>query len=319
MKFVIDVSGKKYDISELVKSVSYEDKLNDGCSKLEFSYINDGLDITNGSTVWFNYNDTDIFKGIVFKHESTSKKEITVTAYDQLRYAKANDYFYIKGYTLTSLVNKMCSHFNFTKGTIKDTGYVLKTQVFDGNSWLDDVYSGISETLMGIGKMYCVRDEYGKITLRNVEDLQLDLMLGDKSLCYDYSHSKSIDDSFYNQILILAQEKVKSGTSNDVKTIAQFVGAKDDSSIKKYGMMQYYEKMQETTISQAKEKAKVLLKLHDQEAETLNLECLGDTRIRAGVSFLVKIADLNIEKQLFVKSVTHRYMPVHTMSVEVAL
>ena len=39
MEFLVEVNSKVYEISELVKSVSFTDKLNDGCSKLEFSFI----------------------------------------------------------------------------------------------------------------------------------------------------------------------------------------------------------------------------------------------------------------------------------------
>lgn len=319
MKFIVDVNGKKYDIRELVNSVSYEDRLNDGCSKLEFTYVTGNPDITNGSSVWFNYNNTDIFKGRVFKREENSKQECTITAYDQLRYAKAKDYFYIKNDTLTALVSRMCSHFNFTKGHIANTGYTLKTQVFDGDTWLDDIYSGISETLMNKGKMFCLRDEYGKVTLRDLEDLKLNIMVGDKSLCYDYSHSESIDENFYNQIIILLENEVKGTDGSEKQTVAKFVGIKNDTSIKKYGLMQYYEKMQNSTAAHAQFKANALLRLYNQETETLSLECLGDTRVRAGVSFLIEISELGIKKQLYVSSVTHNFLPVHTMSIEVAV
>ncbi|WP_202946759.1 XkdQ/YqbQ family protein, partial [Rhodanobacter denitrificans] len=86
MEFAVETDGKIYEISELVTSVSYTDKLNDGCSKLEFSYINGGLVIENGSIIRFKYNDANIFYGYVFKREENKKGEVSVTAYDQLRY-----------------------------------------------------------------------------------------------------------------------------------------------------------------------------------------------------------------------------------------
>ncbi len=311
--------GKTYEISELIRDISYTDRLNDGCSKLEFTYINDDLILQNADVLWLKYDGTNVFYGYIFKVGRTSGKEITITAYDQLRYAKAKDYMYIKGDTLTSLVNKMCSHFNFVKGYIADSAYVLSTQTFDGDTWLDIIYTGISETLMNKSKLYCLRDEFGKVTLRDLDNLRLDLMLGDKSLCYDFTHEKSIDDSFYNLVILLVEIETESNTGSSSSKTAQFVNSKDESSIEDYGLMQYYEKVQNSTVAQAKSKAEALLKLYNRETETLTLECIGDIRIRAGSSFSVYLSDLDINKQMYVKSVTHKFLPTHTMSIEVAV
>jgi hypothetical protein len=311
------VDGKTYEISELIKFISYTDNLNDGCSKLEFTYIGGDLLLQNADALWLKYDGSNIFYGYVFKVIRNSSKEISVTAYDQLRYAKAKDYLYSSGDTATSLVNKMCSHFNFVKGVISNTSYVLKDQAYDGDTWLDVVYSGIGETLIAKSKFYCLRDEFGEVTLRDLDDLRIDLMLGDKSMCYKFTHEKSIDENFYNQILLLVEIKTGSGSSQT--STAQIVGTKSDTSIKAYGMMQYYEKVQNSTAAQAKEKAIALLKLYNRESETLTLECLGDKRIRAGSSFSVYISDLDINQQMYVKSVTHSFVPIHTMSIEVSI
>jgi hypothetical protein len=304
-------SQKVYDITELVTKVSYDDKLNDGCSKLEFSYIGDDLLIENGNEVRFKYDEIYVFAGRVFSVSTDSKKEISVTAYDQLRYAKGKDYFYIKGKTLTYLVDKMCNHFNFSKGHIEDTKKILKTQIYDDKTYLDIVYEGIKEVLTNFSKFYALRDECGKITLRDINDLKLDILLGDESLCYDYSYEKSIDEGFYNQVIILAK--------NDEKTSIQ--GAKDDKSIKKYGPMQFFDIMENTNAAKAKNMAEIILKACNHEAETLSLNCLGDIRIRAGVSFYVMIDSItgNKMKRYIATSVTHDFIPVHTMKIEVLI
>lgn len=312
MEFLIEVDNAIYEISELITRVSYTDRLNDGCSKLEFSCIDDAINIKNGSVVRFKYDAANIFYGYVFKHGGNKKKEISVTAYDQLRYCKAKDIVVTKNDTATSLVKRMCTYFGLKYGTLTDTGYVLPTSVQDNKTWLDIIYTAISDTLVNKGKKFALRDEFGAITLRDLEALQLDLILGDESLVYDYNYSKSIDDDFYNQIkLYIKNEKTKS---------SQIVGAKDENSIKKYGMLQYFEILdKDTNASQAKSKADTLLRLYNRETETLTLECLGDTRIRAGSSFYGLIGDINLNRRLIVKRVTHNFVPNHTMSLEVAI
>lgn len=312
MEFLVEVNGQIYEISELVKSVSYADKLNNGCSKLEFSYIDDGLNIQNGSVVRFRFNDANIFYGYVFKHGQKNAKEITVTAYDQIRYCKAKDTIVVKNDTIDSLVRKMCNYFGLRTGSLASTGYRLPTSVQDDKTWLDIIYTAISDTLMNTGRWYCLRDEFGGVVVRDLRELQLDLVLGDESLAYGYEYEKSIDEDFYNQIKIVSDNEATG--KRDVYI------AKDSNSIAKYGLLQYFEVLDKNTNpSQTKAKADALLKLYNREVQTLELNCLGDVRVRAGSSFFGQIEDVKLNKRLIVKSVTHKFIPVHTMSLEVML
>ncbi|WIV11373.1 hypothetical protein [Proteiniborus sp. MB09-C3] len=308
MEFLVDIDGKIYEISELVTSISWNDRLNDGCSKLEFSYIDDDLIIENGSTVSFKYNDVKMFYGVVFNVGMNKSKEIKVTAYDQLRYCKAKDTFASGRATVTTLVNRMCNYFGLLKGALNDTKYILATDVYDNMTWLDIIYSAISKTLQNTGRFYALRDEFGAISIRDIEELKLNLILGDESFVYDFDYGKSIDDGFYN--LIRIQDKNN----------AQFIEVEDKKSINRYGLLQYFNVASEKmNASQIKSMADTLLKLYNQEVESLTLKCLGDTRVRAGSSFYGQIEDIELNKRLIVRSATHEFMPVHTMSLEVML
>lgn len=312
IEFLVEVDGKIYEISELVKSVSFADKLNDGCSKLEFTYIDDDLRIQNGSVIRFIYDNANIFYGYVFKHGQNKAKEITVTAYDQLRYCKAKDTIIVDGDTITTLVNKMCNYFNLKKGGLTDTRYKLPATVQDDKTWLDIIYTAIDDTLTNTGRWYCLRDEFGSIAIRDLQELQLELVLGDESLTYDFEYEKSIDDNFYNYIKIVSDNETTG--KRDVYI------TKDSNSIAKYGLLQYFEVLDKNyNPSQAKAKADALIQLYNREVESLELSCLGDVRVRAGSSFFGQIEDIELNKRLIVKSVTHEFIPVHTMKLEVML
>ncbi len=312
MEFVVQVDGEVYEISELVTNVSYKDVLNDGCSKLEFSYINDDLVIKNGSVVRFKFNDANVFYGRVFKYSGNKGKEISVTAYDQLRYCKAQDTIVIKNDTVTTLAFKMSNYFGLQKGHLTDTVYKLPTSVQDDKTWLDIIYASIADTLRFTGRLYTLRDEYGSLAVRNLDELRLDLVLGDESLAYDYQYEKSIDENFYNQI--------KLASDNESTKKREIHIAKDSGSIATYGLLQYFEVLdKKANASQAKLKADMLLKLYNRVAESISLECMGDTRVRAGSSVYGQIDDIKLNKRLIVRSVTHKYLPSHTMSIEVML
>jgi hypothetical protein len=316
MEFLVEVSKNIYEISELVTSVSWTDKLNDGCSKLVFSYVDDDLKLSNGDIVRFKYDNDNIFYGAVFKHGRNKKNEITATAYDQLRYAKAKDTIVCRNDTVTTLGKKMCNYFNLRNGILTDTKYKLPVSVQDDKTWLDIIYQAISDTLMNTGRWYSLRDEFGSVAIRDLDDLKLDLVLGDESLCYDYDYKKSIDDNFYNLIKLVSDNETTG--KRDVYI------TKDSKSISRYGLLQYFEVLDKNdNPSQAKSKADMLLKLFNREEERLTLNCLGDTRIRAGNSFYTHMEDVGLtakeNKRLIVRSVTHNFLPIHTMDLEVAL
>lgn len=311
MELLVSNDKEIYNISELVNSITYTDKLNDGCSKLEFSFVGNDPVVENANKVRFTYEDV-VFSGFIFKHGHNSKNEVTVTAYDQLRYAKAKDTIVVQKDTVTTLVKRMCSYFGLKSGTLTNTKYVLPTKPYIDNTWLDILYDSIKETITNTGEWFCLRDEGGSIFLRNIKDLELDLVLGDKSLAYDFSYMKSIDDDFYNQIKIYIKGK-------DENTVGYFESAKSEESIKRYGLLQYFETVENQNASQARVKANMLLKLYNREAESLTLECLGDPRVRAGSSFYAQIEDIELEKRLIVRSVTHKFIPLHTMQIEVVM
>lgn len=312
IELVIENSSGVYNITELVNTVSFADKLNDGCSKLEFSHTRNDLIITNGSFVSFTY-DSLHFYGVVFKVGRNARGEISVVAYDQLRYAKAKDTIISKGETITSHVKKMCSYLGLVPDDkLLDTKYVLATELKDNKTWLDIIYEDIRDTLTATGRYYMVRDEYRKVCIRNLEDMRLDLVLGDESLVYDYSYEKSIDDETYNVVKLVRDDK-EAGQS------FTFV-SEDKASVTKYGLLQYFEVVdKKLNNSQVKAMADILLNIHNMEYETLTLNCLGRSEVRAGCGIFANIPDLGMQKWLVVKSVTHDFLPIHKMSVEVMI
>ena len=315
MELFVESNNKIYDLTGLCTELTWTDSLNDGAGSLEFSYIaDDAVKIDNGSIVRLTTNDQTkgIFYGYVFRISMSDNKVVNIKAYDCLRYCKTKDTIVVEGDTLNSLVLKMCSFFGFNIGEIKDTGYTLADNVHTDKTWLDIIYTAISDTLIATEHYYCIRDECGTVCLRDCEDLQMPLVIGDKSMCTEYSYDKSIDDDFYNRIKLVS--------SNESTGHADVYITYDSESVDKYGLLQYYEVLGENSDKEkAKDKAEKLLKLYNRECEELTLTCLGDIDVRAGCMIYGDIKDIELNRCLIIQKATHTFIPVHTMSLEVML
>ena len=313
MELLAESSGTIYDISEMCKSITWSETLNEGASVLKVSYIKNGLELQAGDVIHMTDNNqtNGIFFGTVFTVSGDETGVITVKAYDQLRYAKHKDIVVLEGKTLKNLVQNMCSTLSLTSGTIEDPGYIIPTIADYEKTWLDHIDQAIAGTLIATKEWFCLRDEYGKVCLWNMRNLQLPLVLGDDSLCTGYSWEKSIDEEYYNKIKVVWKDE----TSGKIDVGMSF----DQSAVNRYGILQYLESSPSgiDNAAKAKTRAENLLKLYNHEKETLKLECLGDIRVRAGNSIYGSIKDIGLDRRLIVKKITHDFLPVHKMSLEV--
>lgn len=315
MELMAENRGKIYDLSGLCKEISWSDALNEGASTLEFSYISDGLNLQTGDIIRLTDagQSKGIFFGTVFVVSGDETGIVKAKAYDQLRYAKAKDLVVLENGTLKTLVERMCSFLSLQTGSMQDSGFVLDTIAAYDKTWLDHITQAISDTLIGTQEMYCLRDEFGKVCLWNMQNLQLPLVLGDRSLVTGYSWEKSIDDDFYNRIKVVWKDETAGRV--DIGT------AVDTASVNRLGILQYVESSKSgiDNDAKAKERAENLLKLYNHEKETMKLTCLGDLRVRAGNSFYGSISDINLNRRLIVQKVSHDFLPAHTMEIEVML
>ena len=144
----------------------------------------------------------------------------------------------------------------------------------------------------------------------NAKDLELPLVLGNGSLATSYSYEKSIDDDYYNIVKILYKDE---GLGKN-----ELVTSSYKEAVNRFGILQYLEFSNDINRKDiADKRAEDLLKLYNKEKESLKLECVGDFSIRAGNSIYANIEDIKLGKRLIIKSVTHKFLPIHTMSIEV--
>ena len=266
-----------YPIVEEGISLSWDRKGSPG--KLKFSVVKDSvLSFQEGDAVKLSVDGTDMFYGFVFTKSRSGRTPnvIEVTAYDQLRYFKNKDTYVYSNKKASDVIKMIAEDFGLSVGTLEDTGYVIGSRTEDNATLFDIAQNALDETLRAKTKLYVLYDKVGKLTLQDIESMKLNLLI-DADTIGEYSYSSTIDKQTYNQI-------------------------------KKWGLLQYTDTVELSSSGAAK--AEALLKLYNTKTRSLSIsDALGDTRVRAGSSVIVKLGlgDINVQSYLLVESVTHKF------------
>lgn len=268
--------------------------------KLTFNVINDDeLDFQEGNPVIFKANGINIFFGFVFTKNRDKEQIISVTAYDQLRYLKNKDTYVYTKKKASDVVKMIAKDFNLNIGTIADTGYVIPSRIRENMALFDIIYDALDLTLLNRRKLYVLYDDFGKLTLKDIETMKIpDLVLGEFN-SQNFSYTTDIDTDTYNKVK-LYRENEKSGKR-------EVYIAQDSKNINNWGVLQYFDKVDEDT--NAKVKAESILELKNKKKRTLQLKnVLGDVRARAGTSAMIlmrDIGDISVKQYMLVEKAKH--------------
>lgn len=283
------------------EGITWETERKNSPGKLTFNVkADDILKIEEGDSVRFKVNDTNVFYGFLFSRNSNKDKTIKIVAYDQLRYLKNKDTIVYTNKTASDFIKMLAEDFKLNLGTIEDTKYVLESRVEDNSELFSMIDNALSLTTQYEKKIYVLYDDFGKLTLKNIESMKLPLLY-DKDTMEDFDYSSSIDNNTYNQIKLTFDNK-------DTGKRDVYI-AKDTSHINKWGLLQYYDKLNVESLGQSK--ADGLLTLYNKPAKSLSIKnVLGDLRVRAGTSILIKLDDLeetNTIRYMVVEKAKHTF------------
>lgn len=269
--------------------------------KLTFTVVKDNIiDFQEGNPVALKVDGKEVFYGYVFEKKRTKEPTISVTAYDQLRYLKNKDYFIMESHTASDLIRHIAEDFRLNCGEIEDTGYVRTTKNCEGT--LFDIFQeALDDTLMNRKEIYVLYDDYGKLTLKNIKSMKIDdMQVITDSRLENIDYSTSIDGETYNRVRLVYEDK-DSGT-------AKIYQSQSTDSMNKWGVLQYFEKANQTTGLKAKTDA--LLGLYNKKTRKLVLKgVFGDLRVRAGcmVPVLLNLGDIVTQQFFICEKVTHTF------------
>lgn len=278
---------------------------------LKFTVIKtEGLSFSEGDIVRIVVDGDPVFFGFVFKKKRTKEQHIEVTAYDQLRYFKNKETYIYKEKTASEVIRMMAEDFGMDVGELENTGYVIPQKVEDNKTLWDIAQSAMEETLVKTKKLYVLYDDFGKLTLKNIENMKTNIVIN-ANTGENFSYESSIDDQTYNQIK-LVYENEKTG-KRDVYM------QKDIGNISRWGVLQYYEVVK--TDVGIIDKLEGLFSIYNKKTRKLKIEnAFGVPGLRAGNSVIVmlNLGDITVHNMMVCEKVTHTFSnDHHTMDLTV--
>nr|DAS56418.1 MAG TPA: 43 kDa tail protein [Caudoviricetes sp.] len=295
-------NGKEAYIPPLKEGIQLDLERKGSPGKLKFSYFNDGnIKAEEGNQVKLTVDGMDVFFGFLFSKKISSQDSsfVECTAYDQLRYLKNKDTYVYNNLTAGEVIKLIAEDFRLNIGELEDTGYKIPRREEQNKTLFDIIQNAIDETLQNTGKLYVFYDNVGKLTLKNIDSMKLDLLI-DTSTAVGYEYNSSIDSNTYNQVKVVY--KNTKDKTNDIFLV------KSGESINKWGVLQLNESVE--TKESGTRKAEALLKYYNKVYKTLTVkDAFGDVKVKAGSSMVVMLQfeDVKISNYMVAEKVTHTF------------
>ncbi len=145
--------------------------------------------------------------------------------------------------------------------------------------------------------MFVLYDDFGKIALRNISSMIVPILI-DEETGENFDYSSSIDTNTFNKVK-LTYDNEKTG-KRDVYI------AQDSNNMNSWGVLQYFDTLQEG--ENGKAKADALLELYNKKTITLSVtNAFGDTRVRTGCMVVVQLdlGDVRVKNLMLVEKCKH--------------
>ena len=272
-----------------------------GCpGELQFKVVADKiLEVTEGDIVRLRVDNTDVFYGFVFKMKRDKDQIISITAYDQLRYLKNKDTYVYENKTASEVIKMLAADFNLETGTIEDTGFKIASRIEENTALFDIIQTALDLTLQTKSKMYVLYDDFGKLTLKSLDSMRINVLV-DENTGENFDYTSSIDSQTYN--------KIKLTYDDEEKGIRDVFVAQHGENINQWGVLQYFDTLQKGENGQAK--ADALLSLYNKKTRNLSINnVFGDLRVRAGsmIAVSLDLGDIKVNNLMLVEKCKHEF------------
>lgn len=293
-------NGSKVYIPIVEEGITWQTERKTSPGELKFNVLKDAtINFTEGNAVRMKVDGKNVFYGFIFSKKRDKEGIINVTAYDQLRYFKNKDTYVYTNKTAGEFIKMLASDFQLQTGILEDTGYKIPSRVEENKTLFDMVQNALDVTLESKKQMYVVFDDFGKIALKNISSMILNLLI-DEETGENFTYTSSIDANTFNKVKLTYENE-------DTKKRDVYI-AQDSNNINNWGILQYFDTLQKGENGKAKVDA--LLALYNKKTRNLSIsKALGDTRVRAGSMVVVKLnlGDVNVQNLMLVEKCKHTF------------
>lgn len=270
--------------------------------KLTFKAVQDELlTIAEGNIVQVKRGDTGIFQGIVFSRALDKDNIVSVVAYDQLRYLKNKYVYSTVGKKASEIITQLAADFQLTVGEIADTEYIIPRFRAGDQTLFDMMQTALDITTQAQSKLFILYDDYGKLTVKNMENMRVDILI-DAETAENFVFKSDIDKDTYNRIKLYFDNK-----DTGLREVWQ---VEDTATMSRWGILQLTESVNPKKATSLPDKAQAMLKKYNRVRQSLSIRnALGDDRVRGGSVIFI---DLLIDKQhvqmkMLVEAAKHTY------------
>jgi hypothetical protein len=201
--------------------------------------------------------------------------------------------------TASDVIKMIAADFGLQVGTIEQTGFNIPSRVEDNTALVDMINNALDLELTNKKQMFVMYDDFGKITLKNIENMKIGLVI-DEETGENFDYTSTIDDQTYNKVK-LSYENEETG-KRDIYVVQH------GGNINSWGVLQYFDTLKEGENGEAK--AAALLDLYNAKTRKLKItKAFGDVRVRAGSLVIVKLAlgDINVQNYMLVEKCVHTF------------
>ena len=193
----------------------------------------------------------------------------------------------------------IAAQFELNVGHIAQTGYIIPQRDDSDTTGLDAIYNAMNLDLLHTGEMYSLYDDFGQLTLRNLDEMKVDMLI-DEETGENFDYESSIDDRTYNRIKLVFE--------NSETGFRDIYVVQDGSNIDRWGVLQYFSSLQAGENGAAK--AAAMLDLYNAKTRRLKVRnVIGNTRIRAGKMPIIQmdLGDVKLQNYVLVEDCEHTF------------